>query len=99
MQKYKAFLMKLSFLSMIKLRFSCFWQSLYFIQCFFPPEKTKGIFSYKKEFIGNILAALLGQRIVELFYFHQPSSFTQTVGTTVLDIKPMIGKTTYAIDD
>lgn len=31
-----------------------------FIRSFFPPEKTKKILSHKKEFIGNILAALLG---------------------------------------
>ena len=31
-----------------------------FIRSFFPPEKTRGILSRKKEFIGNILAALLG---------------------------------------
>jgi uncharacterized membrane protein YraQ (UPF0718 family) len=31
-----------------------------FIRSFFPPERTKGILSHKKEFIGNILAALLG---------------------------------------
>ncbi len=30
------------------------------IRSYFPPEKTKRILSYKKEFIGNILAALLG---------------------------------------
>jgi len=30
------------------------------IRSFFPPEKTKQILSHKKEFIGNILAALLG---------------------------------------
>lgn len=30
------------------------------IRSFFPPEKTKKILSHKKEFIGNILAALLG---------------------------------------
>jgi uncharacterized membrane protein YraQ (UPF0718 family) len=30
------------------------------IRSFFLPEKTKRILSYKKEFIGNILAALLG---------------------------------------
>ncbi len=31
-----------------------------FIRSFFPPEKTRRILSHKKEFIGNILAALLG---------------------------------------
>lgn len=31
-----------------------------FIRSFFPPEKTKKLLSHKKEFIGNILAALLG---------------------------------------
>ncbi len=31
-----------------------------FIRSFFPPEKTRGILSHRKEFIGNILAALLG---------------------------------------
>jgi uncharacterized membrane protein YraQ (UPF0718 family) len=31
-----------------------------FIRSFFPPEKTRAILSHKKEFIGNILAALLG---------------------------------------
>src|SRR5512136_695184 len=31
-----------------------------FIRSFFPPERTRGILSHKKEFIGNILAALLG---------------------------------------
>lgn len=30
------------------------------IRSFFPPEKTRAILSHKKEFIGNILAALLG---------------------------------------
>ncbi|MBI5102057.1 MAG: permease [Nitrospirae bacterium] len=30
------------------------------IRSYFPPERTKRILSYKKEFIGNILAALLG---------------------------------------
>jgi uncharacterized protein len=30
------------------------------IRSFFPPERTKKILSHKKEFIGNILAALLG---------------------------------------
>jgi uncharacterized protein len=30
------------------------------VRSFFPPEKTRGILSHKKEFIGNILAALLG---------------------------------------
>lgn len=31
-----------------------------FIRSFFPPERTRKILSHKKEFIGNILAALLG---------------------------------------
>ncbi|MBI5633848.1 MAG: permease [Nitrospirae bacterium] len=31
-----------------------------FIRSYFPPERTKKILSHKKEFIGNILAALLG---------------------------------------
>jgi len=31
-----------------------------FVRSFFPPEKTGKILSHKKEFIGNILAALLG---------------------------------------
>jgi uncharacterized protein len=31
-----------------------------FIRSFFPPEKTRAILSHKREFIGNILAALLG---------------------------------------
>lgn len=31
-----------------------------FIRSCFPPEKTRGILSHKKEFIGNMLAALLG---------------------------------------
>jgi uncharacterized protein len=30
------------------------------VRSYFPPEKTKKILSHKKEFIGNILAALLG---------------------------------------
>jgi len=30
------------------------------MRSYFPPEKTKRILSHKKEFIGNILAALLG---------------------------------------
>ena len=30
------------------------------IRSYFPPEKTKKILSHKKEFIGNLLAALLG---------------------------------------
>ena len=36
------------------------------IRSFFPPEKTKRILSHKKEFIGNILAALLGQLVPTL---------------------------------
>lgn len=31
-----------------------------FIRSFFPPEKTRNILANKKEFIGNVLAALLG---------------------------------------
>jgi uncharacterized protein len=31
-----------------------------FVRSFFPPEKTRKILSHKNEFIGNILAALLG---------------------------------------
>ncbi len=31
-----------------------------FVRSFFPPEKTKKYLSHKKEFIGNVLAALLG---------------------------------------
>ncbi|MCX5811120.1 MAG: permease [Proteobacteria bacterium] len=31
-----------------------------FIRSYFPPEKTRKILSHKKEFIGNIFAALLG---------------------------------------
>ena len=31
-----------------------------FVRSFFPPEKTRKILSHKKEFIGNILASLLG---------------------------------------
>jgi uncharacterized protein len=31
-----------------------------FVRSFFPPEKTRKILSHKKEFMGNILAALLG---------------------------------------
>ncbi|TGE32914.1 permease [Desulfosporosinus sp. Sb-LF] len=30
------------------------------IRSFFPPERTKRILSYKREYVGNILAALLG---------------------------------------
>lgn len=30
------------------------------IRSYFPPERTKRILSHKKEFIGNVLAALLG---------------------------------------
>ena len=30
------------------------------IRSYFPPEKTKKILSHKREFIGNIVAALLG---------------------------------------
>jgi uncharacterized membrane protein YraQ (UPF0718 family) len=30
------------------------------VRSYFPPERTKRILSYKREFIGNILAALLG---------------------------------------
>jgi uncharacterized membrane protein YraQ (UPF0718 family) len=30
------------------------------VRSYFPPEKTKGILAHKREFIGNILAALLG---------------------------------------
>src|SRR5574340_286045 len=30
------------------------------VRSYFPPEKTKRILSHKREFIGNILAALLG---------------------------------------
>ena len=29
-------------------------------RCYFPPERTKRIFSHKRKFIGNILAALSG---------------------------------------
>jgi uncharacterized membrane protein YraQ (UPF0718 family) len=36
------------------------------IRSYFPPEKTKFILSHKPEFIGNILAALLG--VVTPFY-------------------------------
>ncbi len=38
------------------------------IRSYFPPEKTKRILSHKKEFIGNILAALLGVLIPFLSY-------------------------------
>ncbi len=31
-----------------------------FVRGFFPPEKTRKVLTHKKEFIGNILAALLG---------------------------------------
>jgi uncharacterized protein len=31
-----------------------------FVRSFFPPERTRKILSHKKEFIGNILASLLG---------------------------------------
>ncbi|HAS53720.1 MAG: hypothetical protein A2X56_11135 [Nitrospirae bacterium GWC2_57_13] len=31
-----------------------------FVRSYFPPERTKRILSHKREFIGNILAALLG---------------------------------------
>jgi uncharacterized membrane protein YraQ (UPF0718 family) len=31
-----------------------------FVRSYFPPEKTRGILSHKREFIGNVLAALLG---------------------------------------
>lgn len=31
-----------------------------FVRSFFTPEKTRNILSHKKEFIGNILASLLG---------------------------------------
>lgn len=34
--------------------------SVSFIRSFFPPEKTKKYLSHKKEFIGNMLAGLLG---------------------------------------
>lgn len=30
------------------------------IRSFFPPEKTKKILSHKRQFIGNIIAAILG---------------------------------------
>lgn len=30
------------------------------IRSYFPPEKTKKILSHKKEFVGNIIASLLG---------------------------------------
>lgn len=30
------------------------------IRSYFPPEKTRKILSHKKEFVGNIIAALLG---------------------------------------
>jgi len=30
------------------------------IRSYFPPERTKRLLSHKKEFIGNVLAALLG---------------------------------------
>ena len=31
-----------------------------FVRSFFPPEKTRKLLSHRKEFIGNVLAALLG---------------------------------------
>jgi uncharacterized membrane protein YraQ (UPF0718 family) len=31
-----------------------------FVRSYFPPEKTRGILSHKREFIGDILAALRG---------------------------------------
>ena len=30
------------------------------IRSFFPPEKTRSILGHKREFIGNIVAALMG---------------------------------------
>ena len=30
------------------------------IRSYFPPEKTKKILSHKREFVGNIIASLLG---------------------------------------
>ena len=30
------------------------------IRAYFPPERTKQMLSHKKEFIGNVMAALLG---------------------------------------
>lgn len=30
------------------------------IRSYFPPEKTRKILSHKREFVGNIIAALLG---------------------------------------
>jgi hypothetical protein len=30
------------------------------IRSFFPPEKTKNILGHRREFIGNIVAALMG---------------------------------------
>lgn len=30
------------------------------IRSFFPPEKTKKVLGHKREFIGNIVAALMG---------------------------------------
>lgn len=30
------------------------------VRSYFPPEKTKKILGHKREFIGNIIAALLG---------------------------------------
>jgi hypothetical protein len=30
------------------------------IRSFFPPEKTRNILGHKREFIGNIVAALMG---------------------------------------
>ena len=44
------------------------------IRSYFPPERTKRILSHKREFIGNILAALLD--IVNVVRYFQKKYFT-----------------------
>jgi uncharacterized protein len=39
---------------------TCIIFAISLVRSFFPPERTRKILSHKKEFIGNILAALLG---------------------------------------
>ena len=45
------------------------------IRSYFPPERTKRILSHKREFIGNILAALLGIVTPVLLLFRGPALY------------------------
>ena len=45
------------------------------IRAYFPPEKTKRILSHKREYIGNIMAALLGIVTPFLFLLGSPALY------------------------